>query len=63
MKSKIPHNEYITFNFVSFHLLVDYTFPGIGVPATAASGAIAANNLMSIPEHWALLDKIKLPSK
>ena len=39
----------------------DFTFPGIGVPATAASGAITANNLVSIPKHWAMLDKIKLP--
>jgi phytoene dehydrogenase-like protein len=41
----------------------DFTFPGIGVPATAASGAITANNLLSIPQHWALLDKIRLPKK
>jgi len=41
----------------------DYTFPGIGVPATAASGAITANNLLSINQHWAMLDKIRLPIK
>jgi hypothetical protein len=41
----------------------DYTFPGIGVPATAASGAITANNLLSVPQHWAMLDKIRLPKK
>jgi phytoene dehydrogenase-like protein len=41
----------------------DYTFPGIGVPATAASGAIAANNLVSVPQHWAMLNKIRLPDK
>jgi phytoene dehydrogenase-like protein len=45
------------------HLTGDFTFPGIGVPATAASGAITANNLLSIPQHWALLDKIRLPKK
>ena len=39
----------------------DFTFPGIGVPATAASGAITANNLLSVPQHWAMLDKIRLP--
>lgn len=41
----------------------DYTFPGIGVPATAASGAITANNLVSIKQHWNMLDKIKLPDR
>jgi len=41
----------------------DYTFPGIGVPATAASGAITANNLISVQQHWAMLDKIKLPER
>jgi len=41
----------------------DYTFPGIGVPATAASGAITANNLVSVFEHWSMLDKIRLPDK
>lgn len=41
----------------------DYTFPGIGVPATAASGAITANNILSLPQHWAMLDKIRLPKR
>jgi phytoene dehydrogenase-like protein len=41
----------------------DYTFPGIGVPATAASGAITANNLVSVQQHWGMLDKIKLPDR
>ena len=41
----------------------DYTFPGIGVPATAASGAITANNLVSVQQHWAMLDKISLPER
>lgn len=41
----------------------DYTFPGIGVPATAASGAITANNLVSISQHWKMLDKIRLPQR
>ena len=45
------------------YLTGDFTFPGIGVPATAAAGAITANNLVSIPQHFAMLDKIKLPSK
>lgn len=38
----------------------DFTFPGIGVPATAASGAIVANTLVSLPQHWQMLDKIRL---
>jgi len=41
----------------------DFTFPGIGVPATAASGAITANNLVSVGQHWQMLDKIRLPEK
>jgi len=45
------------------HLCGDYTFPGIGVPATAASGAITANNLVSVGQHWAMLDKIRLPER
>jgi phytoene dehydrogenase-like protein len=45
------------------YLTGDFTFPGIGVPATAAAGAITANNLVSVPEHFAMLDKIKLPTK
>lgn len=43
------------------YLTGDYTFPGIGVPATAASGAITANSIVSVPQHWAMLDKIRLP--
>jgi phytoene dehydrogenase-like protein len=45
------------------HLTGDYTFPGIGIPATAASGAIAANNLISVGQHYGMLDKIRLPTK
>ena len=41
----------------------DFTFPGIGVPATAASGAITANNLVSVGQHLEMLDKIRLPEK
>ncbi|KAK1288305.1 hypothetical protein QJS10_CPB19g00194 [Acorus calamus] len=36
----------------------DSTFPGIGVPAVAASGAIVANSLVSVPEHMQLLDAV-----
>jgi len=36
----------------------DSTFPGIGVPAVAASGQIAANTLVSVFDHWKLLDAI-----
>ncbi|KAK9286276.1 hypothetical protein L1049_014665 [Liquidambar formosana] len=36
----------------------DSTFPGIGVPAVAASGAIVANSLVSVPQHSELLDAI-----
>jgi len=40
----------------------DSTFPGIGMPAVAASGMIAANSIVSPVEHWKMLDKIRLPS-
>ena len=39
----------------------DSTFPGIGMPAVAASGVIAANSIVSVAEHWRMLDKIRLP--
>ncbi|XP_010553690.1 PREDICTED: prolycopene isomerase, chloroplastic isoform X2 [Tarenaya hassleriana] len=38
----------------------DSTFPGIGVPAVAASGAIVANSLVSISKHTELLEAIGL---
>jgi phytoene dehydrogenase-like protein len=41
----------------------DFTFPGIGVPAAAASGAVTANTLVSVTEHNRMLDKIRLPIK
>ncbi|HHP7230052.1 MAG TPA: phytoene desaturase family protein [Xenococcaceae cyanobacterium] len=36
----------------------DSTFPGIGLPAVAASGAIAANTLASIEQHLQMLQDI-----
>ncbi|KAL8116320.1 prolycopene isomerase, chloroplastic [Apium graveolens] len=36
----------------------DSTFPGIGVPAVAASGAIVANSLVSVSQHLQLLDAV-----
>jgi phytoene dehydrogenase-like protein len=39
----------------------DFTYPGIGVPATASSGAVTANSIVSVPEHLSLLDKVRLP--
>ncbi|XP_004986129.1 prolycopene isomerase, chloroplastic [Setaria italica] len=36
----------------------DSTFPGIGVPAVAASGAIVANTLVSVSQHSELLDAV-----
>lgn len=35
----------------------DSTFPGIGVPAVAASGMIAANTLVSVSQHCELLNR------
>jgi phytoene dehydrogenase-like protein len=36
----------------------DSTFPGIGLPAVAASGMIAANTLTSVQKHLEMLDEI-----
>ena len=36
----------------------DSTFPGIGLPAVAASGAIAANTIAPVSKHLELLDEI-----
>ncbi|RMF21011.1 MAG: NAD(P)/FAD-dependent oxidoreductase [Cyanobacteria bacterium J083] len=38
----------------------DSTFPGIGLPAVAASGAIAANTLASLKHHQQMLKQIGL---
>ena len=38
----------------------DFTFPGIGVPAVAASGNIAANCLASVHNHEQLLEELGL---
>ena len=36
----------------------DSTFPGIGVPAVAASGAAAANTLAPVGKHWEMLSTL-----
>ncbi|EFN55141.1 hypothetical protein CHLNCDRAFT_35537 [Chlorella variabilis] len=36
----------------------DFAFPGIGLPAVAASGAITANSLVSVGQHTALLQEL-----
>lgn len=36
----------------------DSTFPGIGLPAVAASGMIAANTLAPVQKHWEMLQEI-----
>lgn len=41
----------------------DSTNPGIGVPAVAASGAMAANALIPVWKHIELLNRIKMPEK
>lgn len=40
----------------------DSTNPGIGVPAVAASGAMAANAIIGVKDHWNLLDRIRMPA-
>ncbi|CAE8705979.1 unnamed protein product [Polarella glacialis] len=42
-----------------FHMCGDSTFPGIGVPAVVMSGNICANNILSVWDHWKILDRIK----
>ena len=44
-----------------FYCCGDSTFPGIGMPAVAASGMICANSIASVSEHWTMLDRINLP--
>ena len=39
----------------------DSTFPGIGMPAVAASGMIAAHTVLSVRQHMRNLDMLKLP--
>ena len=36
----------------------DFVFPGVGVPAVAASGATAASSIVSAGEHWRLLNEL-----
>ena len=46
-----------------FYCVGDSTFPGIGVPAVAASGLIVANSLLPLRDHWEMLDMIRLPER
>ena len=41
----------------------DYSFPGIGVPAAAAGGAVTANSILSVRQHLKMLNQIRLPEK
>eukprot|EP00887_Chlorella_sp_A99_P003175 scaffold9.g3175.t1 len=36
----------------------DGTFPGIGLPAVAGSGMVAANTLAGVGQHWQLLNEL-----
>lgn len=47
----------------NFWMTGDFTFPGIGVPATASGGGITANSIMSVKQQLDLLQKIKLPDE
>ncbi|KAL4858768.1 Prolycopene isomerase 1 [Chlorella vulgaris] len=38
----------------------DFAFPGIGLPAVAASGAITANTLVSVGQHRRMLEELGL---
>lgn len=52
-----PHRPEIA---EGFWTVGDSTFPGIGAPATAASGWLAANAMVDVREHAELLRKIGL---
>jgi len=41
-------------------LASDSAFPGIGVPAVAAAGAVAASTIAGLGPHWALLGELGL---
>jgi carotene isomerase len=41
-----------------FYCCGDSTFPGIGLPAVAASGAIAANTIAPIEKHLEMIEKL-----
>ena len=43
-----------------FYVCGDSTFPGIGVPAVAASGMITAHSILDVQTHWANLDKLRI---
>lgn len=43
----------------NFYMTGDFTFPGIGIPATAASGAITANTIMNLWQHLKILQKLQ----
>jgi phytoene dehydrogenase-like protein len=38
----------------------DFTFPGVGVPAVAASGMAAASTIAGVGKHWQLLGELGL---
>lgn len=38
----------------------DYVFPSVGVPAVAASGAVAASTVAGLGKHWGLLNELGL---
>ena len=40
----------------------DSVFPGIGVPAAAAAGVIAANAVLPVGRHLELLDRLASPA-
>ncbi|KAF5951937.1 hypothetical protein HYC85_009881 [Camellia sinensis] len=44
--------------FPQLYCCGDSTFPGIGVPAVAASGAVVTNSLVSMSQHSKLLDAV-----
>ncbi|XGB41457.1 MAG: NAD(P)/FAD-dependent oxidoreductase [Nodosilinea sp. LVE1205-7] len=41
----------------------DSTFPGIGVPAVAVSGMVAANSLVSVSQHQELINQLSLANR
>lgn len=56
-KESFPGSKLIPIN--GLYHCGDSSFPGIGVPAAAASGAIAANSIVPWWKHWGMLTKLK----
>ena len=58
---KLPYPKFDGIN--NLYLCGDSIFPGIGLPATAASGANAASSTVPVYKHLKMLEELKLINK